>query len=122
MTCDHNGWCASESGERHGTLYFLCDVCKHERSVGLVMCRCRLDGWKDRPKVVRDFDEPDFMRCSGFEARFVPRLDPIPPGSPLIARCEVCGGEFERASRNHKYCSKACRKKSLKQEAVNGAY
>lgn len=120
MTCDHNGGCASESGERHGTLYFLCDVCKHGRSVGISICSCRLDGGRERAKVVRDFDEPDFMRCPGFEARFVPRFDPIPPGSPLIARCEVCGGEFERSSRNHKYCSKACRKKSLRLEAVNG--
>ena len=57
----------TNSGERQGTLYFLCDVCKHERSVGLVMCRCRLDDGQDRPKVVRDFDMPDFMRCPGFD-------------------------------------------------------
>ena len=106
MTCDHNGGRASESGERHGTLYFLCDVCKHERSVGISICSCRLDGWHERSKVVRDFDEPDFMRCPGFEARFVPRFDPIPPGArcaeeSLSEHREITSIALKRVAENH---------------------
>ena len=34
----------------------------------------------------------------------------------MKVKCKICGEEFEAKSVAHKYCSKECREKSMKQE------